>query len=185
MDLQFCSACLSCYKTGNCYIKDDGLEELSQKIEKCDGVIFGSPTYACNVSGHFKVLIDRGHFVFEQLLYNKPCFSVVTYENYGGRKAQKIINELIRLSGGAVSCQYLVKSNHGNKAINDKRNEQILNSCHKFLAKVEKKNPLSFYEKVFRAISFNVGIKPHTFKNESRYTGIINRWDEHGIISKK
>ena len=185
MNMQFCSGCLSCYKTGKCYIKDDGLEDLSRKIEECDGVIFGSPTYASNVSGHFKVLIDRGHFVFEQLLYSKACFSVVTYENYGGKKAQQVINELIRLSGGAVSCKYLVKLNHGDKAIDNKRSSDISSLCKKFLIKVEQRNPLSLYEKIYRRITFAVGIKPHTFKNEIRYKGIIDKWIEKGIISKK
>ena len=183
MNIIPCMGCASCYKTGHCYIKEDGIEALSQAIEECDGVIFGSPTYASNVSGHFKILIDRGHFVFEQLLKNKACFSVVTYENYGGRKARKVINALIRLSGGAVCCQYLVKLNHGDNVLNDKRNEQIRKLSGKFLFRVQQDNPLSLYEKFFGSFAFHVGIKPHVFRNKSRYQGVINRWINQGIIS--
>lgn len=184
-NMQFCSGCLSCYKTGQCYIKEDGIEELSQMIEKSDGVIFGSPTYVSNVSGQMKILIDRGHFVFEQLLKNKACFSVITYENFGGKQAHKIINNLIRFSGGAVSCKYLIKLNHGDSAINDTRNAKVAKLSRKFLLAAKRKNPLSLYEKILRLVAFHVGIKPHVFKNKSRYKGIVNRWIEKGYISEE
>ena len=185
MNLQFCSGCFSCYKTGYCNIKDDGLEDLSKKIEASDGVIFASPTYVTNVSGHFKVMMDRCHFVFERLLYNKACFSVVTYENYGGRRAQKVINELIRNSGGAVSCQLLLKLNNEDKAISDKEIIQISKLSRKFLLKIEKDNPLSIYERMVRRISFDIGIKPHVLKNKIRYEGTIGRWIENGYYIKR
>jgi multimeric flavodoxin WrbA len=185
MDLKFCYGCVTCYKKGNCPIKDDGLENLSKEMESSDGVIFGSPTYVTNVSGHFKVMVDRCHFVFERLLYNKACFSVVTYENYGGKKAQKVINELIRNSGGAVSCQYLIKLNHGDKAIDEKRSIQISKLSSKFLLKARKNNPLSVYERIFRKISFDIGIKPHVLKNNNQYKGIIDRWIKDGHYMNK
>lgn len=185
INLLFCKGCGSCYKTGSCHIKEDGLESLSCKIEKCDGVIFGSPTYASNVSGQFKILIDRCHFVFEQLLRNKACFSVVTYENYGGSKAQKVINELIQFSGGAVSCKYLVKLNHNDKALNDKRNKRIEILCQKYLFKIKQRNPLSLYEKILVKMTFHVGIRPHVFKNKSQYKGVLDRWIEQGLISER
>lgn len=185
IDMVFCSGCHTCYKTGQCYIKEDGIENLSQMINECDGVIFGSPTYASNVSAQFKTLIDRGHFVFEQLLRDKACFSVVTYRNYGGRKAKKVINDLIRFSGGAVSCQCLVKAGRNDNAINKKQNEQIEILCRKFLLKTKQKNPLSFIEKIFIWAVFNIGIKPYVFKNNLQYKGVINRWAKQGLISKE
>ena len=183
MDLMFCTGCASCYSTGVCPIQDDGVEELSHKIAMCDGVIFGSPTFVCNVSGRFKVLIDRGHFVFEQLLKNKACFSVVTYENYGGKHVKKIINELIRFSGGAVSCEYIVKLNPNDKALNSDRNSQIEKLCSKFLIKAKQENPLSIYEKILGSAVFHFGIKPHAFRNELRFKGVISRWAKQGLIS--
>ncbi|MBQ3513909.1 MAG: flavodoxin family protein, partial [Lachnospiraceae bacterium] len=83
LELKYCVGCASCYKTGACIYKDD-IENLSLSIAEADGVILGSPTYASNVSGQMKVIIDRGHFVMEQLLYGKYVISVTTYENYGG-----------------------------------------------------------------------------------------------------
>ena len=182
MNLQFCTGCALCYVTGECHIKEDGIELLSKSIEVCDGIIFGSPTYESNVPGQLKTLMDRGHFVFEQLLHNKACFSVITYENYGGRKAQKVISELIHFSGGAVCCRYLVKLNHGDNALNIIDAKQIVKLCNNFLSEAERKNPLSLYERLMRAIVFHVGIKPHVMKNESRYKGVKNRWIKQGLI---
>ena len=34
---------------------------------------------------------------------------------------------------------------------------------------------MSLFESLMRFIVFNVGIKPHVYKNELRYKGIINR----------
>ena len=182
MNLQFCTGCASCYATGECIIKEDGIELLSKSIEVCDGIIFGSPTYESNVPGQLKTLMDRGHFVFEQLLHNKACLSVITYENYGRRKVQRVIDELIRFSGGSVCCRYSIKLNHGENALKIIDTKQIEKKCNYFLAKVKRKNPLSPYERLKRAIVFHVGIKPHVMKNESRYKGVKNRWIKQGLI---
>lgn len=97
-----CSGCCSCYQTGHCYIKDDA-ETLSNKIAMADGLIVGSPTYASNISGQLKQFIDRGHFVIEQLLYDKYAVSVATGENYGSNDTSKILNKLLQYSGAALS----------------------------------------------------------------------------------
>ncbi|MDR0273385.1 MAG: flavodoxin family protein [Clostridiales bacterium] len=178
INMKFCIGCASCYISGKCPVDDD-LETLSKKIEACDGLILGSPTYASNVSGQFKILIDRGHFVFEQLLKNKACFSVVTYENYGGKKALAIINDLICKSGGAVSAKYMLKLNHNSEALNEKRIRKTEKLCRKFISKAKKKNPLSLFERISSFIIFHAGIKPHVIKNKLRYQGILNRWEKN------
>ena len=68
LKMKYCVCCCHCYKNGTCILNDD-MEKLSENIETADGIIIGSPTYASNVSGQMKVIIDRGHFVIEQLLF--------------------------------------------------------------------------------------------------------------------
>lgn len=118
-------------------------------------------------------------------MQKKACFSVVTYKNYGGGKAKKVINDLIRFSGGAVSCQCLVKADHSDITVNKKQSEKIEKLCRKFLLKTKQNNPLSFFEKIFSWTVFNVGIKPYVFKNNHQYKGVINRWIKQGFISKE
>lgn len=100
-----CRGCCACYTTGRCHMNDDA-EQLSRVIEEADGLILGTPTYASNVSGYMKVLIDRGHFVIEQQLTGKYCVTVTTGENYGSRDAAKVLKNLVLYSGGN-----LVKNN--------------------------------------------------------------------------
>ena len=70
LNLKYCIGCGKCYKIGKC-VFEDNIEKLSIKMGEADGIILGSPTYVSNVSGQMKVIIDRGHFVIEQLLYGK------------------------------------------------------------------------------------------------------------------
>ncbi|MFC1942555.1 flavodoxin family protein [Chloroflexota bacterium] len=53
-----CDACDSCLRTGFCHIKDD-MQELYQKLEWADGIIFGTPVYFSNVTAQAKAIIDR------------------------------------------------------------------------------------------------------------------------------
>lgn len=108
LHLRYCIGCCKCYETGACVYRDD-IEELSAKIDGADGIIAETPTYASNVSGQLKTIIDRGHFVIEQLLYKKCAMSVVTYENYGGKDASKILDRLLLYSGAKISDSLCMK----------------------------------------------------------------------------
>lgn len=97
-----CKGCMSCYQTGVCCIKDDG-DKITEQISRADGLIIGTPTYASNISGQLKILIDRGHFVIEQLLHGKHAVSVATGVNYGNRDACKVLDRLFLYSGACLS----------------------------------------------------------------------------------
>lgn len=63
-DLNF-SSCKGCYNCqlnnenfGMCIVKDD-MQDLYQKIEKADAVVFGSPVYFCAITAEMKSVIDR------------------------------------------------------------------------------------------------------------------------------
>lgn len=118
LSLQYCVGCGSCYKTGACIYKDD-IENLSLSVADADGIIIGSPTYASNVSGQMKVIIDRGHFVMEQLLHGKYAICVTTYENYGGRDSTKILNKLLLYSGAKISASIALRNRFNKNPMED------------------------------------------------------------------
>ena len=60
--LEPCDACMSCFSTGKCAIKDDG-EALYQEIAQADGIILGSPSYFQGVTAQMKIFIDRMGFL--------------------------------------------------------------------------------------------------------------------------
>ena len=57
-DIKPCTGCGSCFKTGECQIKDD-MQELRDRMLDADGIIFGTPVYFYNMTAQGKAAIDR------------------------------------------------------------------------------------------------------------------------------
>jgi multimeric flavodoxin WrbA len=53
-----CTGCEACSRTGTCIIDDD-VAEIQKKMLKADGLVYTSPNYMMNVSGHMKMFMDR------------------------------------------------------------------------------------------------------------------------------
>jgi len=179
--LKYCVGCGVCYKTGKCIYKDDA-EKLSSDIASADGLILGSPTYASNVSAQMKTIIDRGHFVMEQLLHGKYAISVTTYENYGGGDSAKILNRLLSYSGAKISGTIIVKrerpSNLIRRYLSDKYIEKLADTLYQDIRL--KRNYI--FQSIKQLIIFRIGIKPFIEKNRSRYTGVIKHWKQQKLV---
>ncbi len=178
--LNFCKGCCKCFESGKC-IMDDDIEKLSNQIADADGLIIGSPVYASNVSAQLKLLIDRGHFVFEQLLKSKATFAVVTYENRGGSTALSVIKRLFLFSGSKNTLNLRVKVQFNENPL---QNEVILKKLQSgskdfYDALISKRTPL--FRRVLQAIIFNIGIKPYVLSKRNRYAGVLKRWRKLGI----
>lgn len=57
-DIADCKGCEGCHKTHRCVI-NDGMRDIYKKMNDCDGLVLGSPTYFYNVTGITKCYIDR------------------------------------------------------------------------------------------------------------------------------
>ena len=57
-NIQLCTGCDECSKTGECVIEDD-MKEINEKLSNANVIIFGSPTYFDNVTGLMKIFMDR------------------------------------------------------------------------------------------------------------------------------
>ena len=53
-----CDGCRTCFKTGECHIKDD-MQNLYNKLLEADGIIFGTPIYFYSMTAQAKTIIDR------------------------------------------------------------------------------------------------------------------------------
>lgn len=170
-----CNGCCVCFKNGSCYMNDD-LENLSSKIETADILVLGTPTYACNVSGLLKVFIDRGHFILEQLLRDKYCLGVVTYENYGGSVVKKYINNLFSYSGADLYNTMIFKNEFSNTSIIKMNEVKMINKrVDKLYFRAVKKNK-SFLQHIKSNIIFHYGIKLFVLKKGSEYIGVVKKW---------
>lgn len=181
IEMSHCTGCCSCYRTGACCLSDDA-EILSQKISEADGIVLGSPTYASNVSGLMKDFIDRRHFVIEQLLYGKPCITVVTGENYGNRSALKVLNNLVLYSGGKIGDHILLKIPfNGISGMEKAITRKTFRSSERLIWEIKgkKKHPVQCF---CHGIIFRLGIQPFVMKKGAAYAGVVRRWKERGIV---
>lgn len=175
VDMAFCKGCSVCFKTGECVIQD-GAEELSQKIAKCDGIIIGSPTYESNVSGQLKTFFDRGHLVMEQLLYKKIGMTVAVGQNYGIKNASKVMQNLLCYSGAQVSDNIRLKLPLAHQyQLTAGTEKRLAKAADKFYAMLQgkKSNPLN---KFTNQVAYHIGIKPFVLAQGETYAGVVRHW---------
>ena len=180
MNMSHCIGCCSCYQTGHCCIHDDA-EMLSEVIRKAEGIVIGSPTYASNVSGLTKVLIDRGHFVIEQLLLDKKCITVATGENYGNKDALKVLDNLVLYSGGQLCDHIAFKAPFNDvQSVSDCVDRVSRRAATRMLVSFRVgRKPLA--QRVYHFVVFRFGIKPFVLKKGEKYKGVADRWKEAGV----
>ena len=175
LNLKYCIGCGKCYKIGKC-VFEDNIEKLSIKMGEADGIILGSPTYASNVSAQMKVIIDRGHFVIEQLLYIKYAISVATYENYCGKNTSKVLNILLSYSRAKISGSIISKTPFSSNPLN---NNKLKNSIHKitnnFYNDISKQKKYPF-QNIKHFFIFKMGILPFVMKKGNEYNSVIKHW---------
>lgn len=63
--IAFCVGCLSCQKTGNCFIRDDA-NEIEKLMLNSDAIVFATPIYYYSISGQLKTLLDRCNPLFNK-----------------------------------------------------------------------------------------------------------------------
>ncbi len=61
-NLEPCTACMTCFSTGKCVLKDDW-QKLYDEITKADGIVLASPSYFQGVTAQMKIFIDRIGFL--------------------------------------------------------------------------------------------------------------------------
>ncbi|MGE5556916.1 MAG: flavodoxin family protein, partial [Caulobacteraceae bacterium] len=100
--INFCKGCINCYKRGKCAQNDD-FSNVFDKLVNADGIIFSSPNYIDNVTGQFKVLLDRmANAIHEQLFDGKYGFSIVTAGGGGDDLVLAYMNNFITKTGGTA-----------------------------------------------------------------------------------
>lgn len=178
LSMSQCRGCCACYTTGHCLMNDDA-EKISHAIEEADGLVLGTPTYASNVSGYMKVLIDRGHFVIEQLLIGKYCVTVTTGENYGSRDAANVLKNLILYSGGKLVKNMIVNApfNGGVPVAVEKRAELAGPKLFRAVSRHKK----HLIQSAFHYAVFLFGIRPFVIRKGEKYHGVVAKWKRYGI----
>ena len=101
-----CMACMSCLKTGKC-VFDDGVNELSKRIDEFNAIIIGSPVYYAAPAGNLLSFLDRFFFVNAEKFAGKLGASVVSCRRGGASAAFDRLNKYFTMCNmPVVSSQY-------------------------------------------------------------------------------
>lgn len=94
--IEFCQGCFNCMETGKCPIDDD-FESIKEKLNQCDGIVIGSPTYGLDFNAIMKNFFDRiGMFsVYTSFLAGKYIVGFSTAGFFGSHKVAKKLTSLV------------------------------------------------------------------------------------------
>lgn len=59
LSIRPCIGCLKCRPDKKCILPEDDAHRTGELIERCSGLVVGTPTYWGNMSGQLKLLFDR------------------------------------------------------------------------------------------------------------------------------
>lgn len=99
INLKPCRGCFVCFLKGKeyCTIEDDK-EQIEERINKADGVIFVSPVYSMHISYLLKTFIDRFAYTFHRPMYmDKYAIGIVTTGGLG-------LDETLKYIKGIAVC---------------------------------------------------------------------------------
>lgn len=86
-----CIACGGCKNTGKC-VFDDGVNEISEKMAECDGLVVGSPVYYSSANGSLLSLLDRLFGICPHLAH-KPAAAVASARRAGTTATLDCLNK--------------------------------------------------------------------------------------------
>jgi multimeric flavodoxin WrbA len=106
-DVNPCNGCMGCTESGECIIEDD-MQGVYEKLEQCNGLIFGTPVYFINVSAQAKAMIDRSlSFMIAGKMKGKVAAAVVVARRVGAGQVLSLLYtwfaaQRMIIAGGAL-----------------------------------------------------------------------------------
>ncbi len=130
-----CIACGGCGKTGRC-VFDDGVNEISDKMAECDGLVVGSPVYYASPNGSVYSLLDRLFGICKSLAH-KPAAAVVSARRGGTTAAIDGLNKYFTIKQMPVVSSTYWNMVHGSRpedVLQDKEGLQTMRNLGKNMA---------------------------------------------------
>lgn len=107
-----CIACGNCKKTGKCAF-DDGVNDVSDKMAECDGLVVGSPVYFASPNGSVYSLLDRLFQICPHLAH-KPAAAITSARRGGTSSTIDGINKYFTIREMPVVSSTYWNMVHGN-----------------------------------------------------------------------
>ena len=112
--VQGCIACNKCEELDRCVFRDEVYNAAIEKLEKADGVIFGSPVYYGGANGSLTALMARLFYSKGELLAGKPAAAVVSCRRGGATATFQQLNQFFYLAQMPVVSSQYWNDVHGN-----------------------------------------------------------------------
>lgn len=179
-----CTGCEACSRTGACVIKDD-VAGIQKKMLAADGLVYASPNYMMNVSGHMKMFMDR-------------CFTHVHCQTMVGKYGAALVSsagpifdtieEYMLSILGFLGCWKVGSTGAAVMQLEDA--DERANVCaevgelaRKLVAAIRSKQPIAdqeeYREQTFSMMQFMVSNKRNDWPYEYQY------WKEHWGVEEE
>lgn len=181
-----CKGCCICYDKNECFCpQKDDVKEIVAQMRKADGVIFASPTYVMNVSGHMKNLIDRLSYLSHRSeFFEKEAILITTCAGkIGSRSTIKSLMMPAMSWGFHISGKLSMITGHYTPyTLQSKDQETIKKIFLKFIMDIKKQA----YKKAsipalvgfrYRKIAYNDAI------NQGKTSEDLLYWEKHGYLN--
>lgn len=134
-----CIGCGNCAKTqsGRCVFNDDTVNIALEKVEKSDGVIFGSPVHYAAASGAITSFLDRAFYAGKKYFEYKPGAAIASCRRAGSTATLEQLNKYFTISNmPIISSQYwcMVHGNTPEEVVQDLEGMQIMRTLGKNMA---------------------------------------------------
>lgn len=132
-----CIGCYRCRETGRCVFKDDLYNEVTEALEKSDGLVIGSPVYYAGPNGSLCAFLDRLFFSASDLLRFKPGASVAVARRGGTTATFDRLNKYFTITHmPVVSSQYwnIAHGRNAGEVLQDEEGMQIMRTLGKNMA---------------------------------------------------
>lgn len=103
-----CTGCSKCFKSKRC-IYNDVVNEFLEKVEECDGFVFGTAVHFAGVNGSMNSFMDRAFYGKGNLFKGKVAAGIACCRRAGTIGAFDRLNKYF-----SYSCMPIVSSNYWN-----------------------------------------------------------------------
>jgi multimeric flavodoxin WrbA len=93
-----CMGCGFCSKNGRCVNDSDAVNETVEKLDECDGFIFGTPVHYASASGAITSFLDRLFYVGGKKMQYKPGAVVASARRAGTTAALDQISKYFTIN---------------------------------------------------------------------------------------
>lgn len=112
MPVRGCIACGKCSRDGKC-VFDDIVNEVAQKLEKCEGLVVGTPVYYAGANATLTALLTRLFYSAPYDMRMKVGACVTAARRGGTTSTFDELNKFFAISGMPIACGQYWNGIHG------------------------------------------------------------------------